>query len=61
MMDKTFGDHLRIEELYEQMHKKYLKRTYAGEPTKKYLKLTERIKRAEGVCLEPLLAGLNGN
>jgi len=48
-LDKTLGVYFRSDELFEQLHKKYFKKQYAGKPTKKYLKLMEQIHRAESV------------
>lgn len=48
-LDKTLGEYFRTDQLYEQLYKKYFKKTYAGKPTKKYLKITRQIQRAESV------------
>ena len=37
------------DELYEQVNKKYFKKTYAGKPTKKYLRIMEQIQKAESI------------
>jgi hypothetical protein len=44
-LDKTLGAYFRTENLYSQLHEKHFKKTYAGKPTKKYLKLMKQIKR----------------
>lgn len=46
---KTLGEYFRSDQLIEQLYKKYLKKQYAGKPTKKYLKLTQQIQRAETI------------
>lgn len=43
-MDKMYGAYLRRDDLYEQLYKKHAKSTYAGKPTKRYLKLMSQIK-----------------
>jgi len=42
-LDNTLGAYLRIDELYEQVNKKHLKKHYAGKPTKRYFKLMQKI------------------
>ena len=49
---------LDIDQYYEQIYKKHFKKSYAGKPTKKYLKITRQIQRAENISpreLERLL------
>jgi hypothetical protein len=48
-LDKTLGAYFRTDQLFEQLYKKHLKKQYAGKPTKKYLKLTQQIQRAESI------------
>jgi hypothetical protein len=48
-LDKTFGAYFKTDQLYEQLYKKNFKKQYAGKPTKKYLKLTQQIQKAESV------------
>lgn len=48
-LDKTLGVYFKADQLYEQLYKKHLKKRYAGKPTKKYLKLTQQIQRAESI------------
>jgi len=40
--------------LYRQIYKKNFKKTYAGKPTKRYLKLLEQIRKAEKISPEEL-------
>jgi hypothetical protein len=47
--DKTLGAYFQTAQLFEQLHKKHFKKQYAGKPTKKYLKLTQQIQRAESI------------
>lgn len=53
-MDKTFGASFRIDQYYEQLYKKHFKKTYAGKPTKKYLRLLEQIEKAESIPYEKI-------
>ena len=48
-LDKIIGLYFRTDELYSELYKKHLKKTYAGKPTKKYLRLIEKIQRAERI------------
>ena len=46
-LDKTFGAYFKIDDLYSQLYQKHFKKTYAGKPTKKYLRIMEQIHKAE--------------
>ena len=48
-LDKTLGVYFQSDQLFEQLYKKHFKKQYAGKPTKKYLKLTQQIQRAENI------------
>lgn len=48
-LDKTLGEYFQTDQLFEQLYKKHFKKQYAGKPTKKYLKLTQQIQRAESI------------
>lgn len=49
-LSKTLGVYYRADQSYEQLlYKKHFKKQYAGKPTKKYLKLTRQIQRAESI------------
>lgn len=37
------------DKLYEELHSKHFRKTYAGKPTKRYLKLMKKIREAERV------------
>lgn len=50
-IDKTLGAYFRTDQLFEQLYKKHFKKQYAGKPTKKYLKLTQQIRKAESITL----------
>ena len=46
-LDKTLGAYFKTDELYEQLYKKHFKKYYKGKPTKRYLRLIEKINNAE--------------
>jgi hypothetical protein len=48
-LDKTLGAYFRTDRLYEQLYKKHFKRIYTGKPTKRYLRIMEKIERAERI------------
>ena len=48
-LDKTLGAYLRSDKLYSELYKKNFKKTYAGKPTKKYLRIVKQIQKAESI------------
>ena len=48
-MDKIFGAYFKSDNLYSELYKKHFKKSYAGKPTKKYLRIMERIQKAESI------------
>jgi hypothetical protein len=48
-LDKTLGVYFKSDNLYSELYKKNFKKTYAGKPTKKYLRIMEQIQRAERI------------
>lgn len=48
-LDSNYGAYFKSESLYLEAGKKHLKKTYAGKPTKKYLKLSKEIQKAESI------------
>jgi len=48
-LDKTFGAYFKSDNLYSELYKKHFKKSYAGKPTKKYLRIMERIQKAESI------------
>lgn len=58
--DKTLGVYFKSENLYIELNKKHFKKTYAGKPTKKYLKLTQQIQRAESIPYHEIERALLG-
>lgn len=53
-LNKTLEAYFKTDELYEQLYKKHIKKTYAGKPTKKYLKLTKQIQGAESITYQEI-------
>lgn len=47
--DKVFGAYFKSDNLYSELYKKHFKKTYAGKPTKKYLRLMEQIRKVENI------------
>ena len=48
-LDKLFGAFLKFDDLYSQLNKKNFKKSYAGKPTKRYLRIMEQIQKAESI------------
>ena len=48
-LDKTFGAYFKTDNLYSELYKKNFKKTYAGKPTKKYLRIMEQIHKVESI------------
>jgi len=48
-LNKTIGAYFKSDNLYSELNKKHFKKTYSGKPTKKYLKLTQQIQKAESI------------
>jgi hypothetical protein len=48
-IDKTLGVYFKSDNLYSELYKKNFKKSYAGKPTKKYLRIMEQIQKAESI------------
>ena len=48
-LDKTLGAYFKSDNLYSELCKKNFKKSYAGKPTKKYLRIMEQIQKAESI------------
>jgi hypothetical protein len=46
-IDKVYGSLFKLDELYEELNSKHFKTHYNGKPTRRYLKLMEKIRRIE--------------
>ena len=49
IQNKMIETVFRTDKLYEQLYGKYFKRSYAGKPTKKYIRLMQKIRQAESI------------
>jgi len=47
-MDKVFGFYFEIDKCYDEIYSKHFKKLYNGKPTRRYLKLVEKIKIKDG-------------
>lgn len=47
LLDKLISTAFGSDDMYRQIHKKHFKMQYAGKPTKRYLKLTQKIEQAD--------------
>lgn len=54
-LDKTLGAYFNIDNLYSELYKKNFKKTYAGKPTKRYLRIMEQIQKGESVTYKEIL------
>jgi hypothetical protein len=48
-LDKTLGVYFKCDNLYNELYKKNFRKSYAGKPTKKYLRIMEQIQKAESI------------
>jgi hypothetical protein len=48
-LGKILGAYFKSDNLYSELYKKHFKKTYAGKPTKKYLRIIEQIQKAESI------------
>ena len=46
---RMLNPYFKSEKLYEELYQKNFKKTYAGKPTKRYLKIMEQIQKAESI------------
>jgi hypothetical protein len=53
-LDKAIGAYLKIDMLYKELNKKNFKRIYAGKPTKRYLRIMEKIQKLVKVSVHDL-------
>ena len=58
--EKTLGLYYQSDQLYSQLYKKHLKKQYADKPTKKYLKITRQIEKAESIPIYEIERALIG-
>jgi hypothetical protein len=53
-LDKTLGAYFNIDNYYSELYKKNFKKTYAGKPTKRYLRIMEQIHKGECVSYDEI-------
>jgi hypothetical protein len=58
--NKTLGVYFKSENLYSELYKKHFKKTYAGKPTKRYLRIMEQIQKAESITYHEIEIALLG-
>ena len=52
--EKLFGAYFESDKLYSQIYSKHFKKTYAGEPTKRYLKVLKQIQKSENLTIDDI-------
>ncbi len=57
-LDKILGLYFQTDHLFEQLYKKHFKKHYAGKPTKKYLKLTQQILKADSIAYQNIIRSI---
>jgi len=53
-INKTLRAHFRLDKLYTELYKKNFKKSYAGKPTRKYLRLMQQIQEGESIPYEEI-------
>ena len=48
-LNNTFGAFLRTDMISDELYKKHFKKQYAGKPTKRYLRIMEKIQEIESI------------
>jgi hypothetical protein len=51
-LDKNFGAYFDLDKQHEKLNKKHFKKTYAGKPTKKYLRIKEQINKGRAIPID---------
>lgn len=57
---KVLDPYFKSDNLYSELYKKHFKKTYAGKPTKKYLRIMEQIQKAESIPYHEIEIALLG-
>ena len=53
-IERIYGSYFDLERMYSQLYQKYFKTHYNGKPTKKYLKIANRINQGERFLMEEI-------
>ena len=48
-LDKTLGVYFKSDNLYSELYKKNFKKSYAGKPIEKYLRIMPQIQKTESI------------
>lgn len=54
VIDKHFGSYFELDEIKGELYQKYFKKTYAGKPTKRYLKLYRKLQYTNRITSEDI-------
>jgi len=57
--DRFFNFALGTDDLFGNTQKKHFKKTYAGKPTKKYLRIMQKIEQAESITINEFERAMN--
>ena len=49
LLNQIYGGYFKADELYEQLYAKHFRKTYAGKPTKKYLRIMKELQKSEHI------------
>jgi len=55
-LKNTFGKFMQYDMFADELYKKHFKKTYAGKPTKRYLRIMQHIDEAENIPTEKIRA-----
>jgi len=53
-MERIYGHHFDIDNYYQELYSKHFKKFYNGKPTKRYLKLMQKINQAERISISDI-------
>jgi hypothetical protein len=53
-MEKNYGSYFDSENYYSELYSKHFRKYYKGKPTKRYLKLLQQIKQADGITFKDI-------
>jgi len=54
LWDRLYGSYFELDRLYEELYSKHFKTHYKGKPTKRYLKLMNKISQAEHIQISDI-------
>ncbi len=49
LMNRIYGSYFELDSLYEELYSKHFKKHYNGKPTKRYLKMMNKMKQIEQI------------